>query len=279
MEPKSIGLLVHSYRADRLEEASKAIACLRANGISVFVEQWLAQEMEETLSILGAPVDAIIALGGDGTLLRAAKYAIEWDIPLLGINLGRIGFLTEVEQESLGEAIGLLATGRFEIEPRMLLDVMVEGKKPIRAINDAVISRSGYARLVSIDASISGELIGTYRADGLIVSSPTGSTGYSLSAGGPIVSPDVQCMIISPICAHSLQHRPVVVSAKETIHLHLGCDQDRSLALVVDGMEPVMLKCGTQVHIKKSDATLKLIRFDTPHFFTLVRSKLNEWTR
>ena len=279
MEPKSIGLLVHSHRADRHEKAKKAISCLHSHKINVFVEKWLADEINSDLPILAEPVDIMVALGGDGTLLRAARYAVKWDVPLLGINLGRVGFLTEVEHESLEEAIDLLAKGTFQIEERMLLDVYVNGSKPLFAINDAVISRSGHARLVSIDASVTGDLIGTYSADGLIISSPTGSTGYSLSAGGPIVSPDVECMVISPICARSLQHRPVVISARETLHLDLSCDEGLSLTLVVDGMEPIILASASKVDIRKSTSVLKLVRFDTPHFFDLVQSKLNEWTR
>jgi len=279
MEPKSVGLLVHSHREDRLEKAQKTLECLNKHGISVFVEEQLAKEMNCDLPILTEAVDVIIALGGDGTLLRAARYAIKWDIPLLGINLGRVGFLTEVEHESLEEALDRLAQGSFEIEERMLLDVIVNKEIPLFAVNDAVISRSGHARLVSVDASVSGDLIGTYMADGLIISSPTGSTGYSLSAGGPIVSPDLECMIISPICARSLQHRPVVVSGKDSVDLKITCDEGISLVLVIDGMAPIEIQSPSHVVVRKAATKLRLVRFDMPHFFDLVRGKLNEWTR
>lgn len=279
MEPKSVGLLVHSHREDRLEKAQKTIDCLNNHGIKVFVEKQLANEMNCNLPILAEAVDAIIALGGDGTLLRAARYAVKWDVPLLGINLGRVGFLTEVEHESLEDALVRLAQGSFKIEKRMLLDIAVNGGAPLFAVNDAVINRSGHARLISVDASVSGDLIGTYMADGLIVSSPTGSTGYSLSAGGPIVSPDLECMIISPICARSLQHRPVVVSGKDCVELKATCDEGISLVLVIDGMPPIEIESPSRIIIKKAAAKLKLVRFDMPHFFDLVHSKLNEWTR
>ena len=280
MRPKTAGLFVHSHREDKFEKAFKVIECLRACGIAVHVEKWLWDMLPNDTSILSAPVDMIIALGGDGTLLRAARYAIDWEVPLMGINLGRVGFLTEVEYESLEQAVQLLAKGAYELEERMLLDVCISGQRHIRALNDAVGSRVASARLISIDATVSGDVIGRYRADGLIVASPTGSTGYSLSAGGPIVSPDVECIILSPICAHSLQHRPVVVSSRETIHLSLSaCDEDRGLALIIDGMDPVMLKKSDTLDIQRAKGTLKLVRFSPPHFFSLVRNKLNEWTR
>lgn len=279
MQKKSIGLFVHSHRADRLEKTAEVIACLKGFSMEAYVEKWLSEELGGKVPVMDKPVNCVIALGGDGTLLRAAQYAISWDVPLLGINLGRVGFLTEVEHESLEEAITLLANGAYTLEERMLLDVCVNGVCRFKAVNDAVVSRNGYARLVSIDASVSGDFIGRYRADGMVVSSPTGSTGYSLSAGGPIVSPDVQCIILSPICAHSLQHRPVVVSAEKIIHLTLLGDADQSFALIIDGQEASALKLNDTVTVQKADLTLKLIRFKQARFFALVQSKLNEWTR
>lgn len=277
MRPATIGLLVHSQRKDKLEKAVEVIKYLHANGITVYGEKWLADALE--VPLLSTPVDMMIALGGDGTLLRAARYAIKWDIPLMGINLGRVGFLTEVEPDALEESMVLLAQGAFYLEERMLLSVSVNGQERICAVNDAVVSRSASVRLITINASVSGDIIGQYRADGLIVASPTGSTGYSLSAGGPIINPNVSCFILSPICAHSLQHRPVVVSSDETIRLSVTFEETHGPALTIDGMDPIMLHDGDEIDILKDDHTLKLVRFKQPCFFSLVRNKLSEWTR
>lgn len=278
MKLNTVGLLVHPHREDRFEKARSTINAFQNAGMKVCVEQWVEQTLALGLPLLSDSADLMVTLGGDGTLLRAAQHAINWNIPLLGINLGNIGFLTEVEYDSLNKMIALLNDGRFNLEERMLMDVCVNDTTHYIALNDAVISRNGYSRLVTVDASASGDEIGQYRADGIIVSSPTGSTGYSLSAGGPIVNPSVQCMIMSPICAHSLQHRPVVLSADETIRLMLTYDEDRSLALVIDGHDPVMLVNQDVITIKRAEKALMLVRFGNQKFYSLVRAKLNEWT-
>ena len=279
MHPKTVGLFVHSHREDRLDKASRTIDSLRAYGWIVYAEKWLADLPQFSLPPLLSAVDILLALGGDGTLLRAASYAIKWKVPLLGINLGRLGFLTEAEYEVIDEAIRLVYLGTYFTEKRMLLEIQINNGQKILALNDAVISRSGYTRIISIDASVSGDLIGSYRADGLIVSSPTGSTGYSLSAGGPIISPDLECIILTPICAHSLQHRPVVVKASDIIRLHLRSEEKGVAALVVDGNDPILLNSGAIIDVRKARTSLRLIRFSKLRFFSLVRNKLNEWTR
>lgn len=282
---QAIGLTLHPGNVKNVEKAIEAIDCFQSQGIRVYVEPLVNSLTSFQCPVLpedgAAPQElrAMVSLGGDGTLLRAAQYAIKWHVPLLGINLGRLGFLTEVEQSELKNAIELLAKGEYFLEERMLLSIQVDEGLPMLALNDAVVSRGGYARLITMDAFISSDLIGRYIADGIVVSSPTGSTGYSLSAGGPIVSPDVECMVISPICAHTLQHRPVVVSGKETIYLRLDCgSEDQGIQLIVDGQELASLKGQEEIKIQMADQVLQLIRFTQPHFFTLVRKKLTEWS-
>ena len=169
----------------------------------------------------------ILSLGGDGTLLRGAQYALSWDAALLGVNLGRVGFLAEGEADALPKLLDKVIRGDYETERRTVLSVQMNGQSWY-AINDVVMSRGGYARLITVTALVDGELAGHYIADGLVVATPTGSTGYSLSAGGPIISPKVDCMVLTPICAHSLQHRPTVVQGSAQIRLLLGSDAPQS---------------------------------------------------
>lgn len=281
---QAVGLTLHPGKTENAALALEALRRFKQHGILVYVEPLIKRLTQCDCPLLpdgeAAPgISAMVSLGGDGTLLRAAQYAIRWDMPLMGVNLGRVGFLTEVEQEGLNEAIALLARGDYFLEDRMLLSIRVDGGPPMLALNDAVVSRGGYARLIAMDAYISNDLIGRYIADGVVVASPTGSTGYSLSAGGPIVSPDVECMVISPICAHTLQHRPVVVSGKESVYLRLDCGREgQGIQLTVDGQEAASLFGQEEIEIQKAEKALRLIRFAQPHFFSLVRKKLTEWS-
>lgn len=221
---------------------------------------------------------AVIAVGGDGTLLTANQIAVTRGLPLLGVNFGRVGFLTEVEIEQLDAAARRLSSGEYTIEERMMLMVRYGRNKTALALNDAVISRGDSARLTAMRARIGNDLIGRYIADGVIVSSPTGSTGYSLSAGGPIVSPKVDCMVLCPICAHSLQHRPVVVSGEETISLELDSGREARMRLSVDGRVTAPLRGDETITIRRAEKAAKFIRLESKGFFGLVRQKLSEWS-
>lgn len=282
MRLKQVLLTMHPSKPLGAEVASRVIGVLLGAGVRVCVEPCMNNQIREDLPELDprtelSDCDAVISLGGDGTLLRAMQYAMKADVPLLGVNMGRVGFLTEIEQDSLEESVRKLCEGAFYIEERMLLSVCVNEGAPMLALNDAVVNRG--SRLIAMDAYISNDLIGRYVADGVIIASPTGSTGYSLSAGGPIVSPDVPCMVVSPICPHTLQHRPVVVSAKETVRLQLDGEDGQGIYLSVDGQTTVPLRGRDTVYVACAAQTGKLIRLEKPHFFTLVREKLTEWSR
>ncbi len=276
-----IGLMVHGRRQDAIAYAQKAAEWLHERGIRVFAEDDAAALIGPEVTPFSraeGKVDVIIALGGDGTLLRGGQYALRWDAALLGINLGRVGFLTEVEPESLHEALSAVISGGCETEPRPVLQVSACGHTWY-ALNDVVVSRGGYARLITIDARVDGESCGRYVADGIVVATPTGSTGYSLSAGGPIVSPKVDCMVITPICAHTLQHRPAVVHGGADIRLVLLPDDEQSASLQIDGQSRETLTAGMEVRISKDPRCIRLIRLTKGHFFQLVRDKLTEWTK
>lgn len=277
---KRIGLMVHGKREDAMDCAARVAQFMQQAGISVQAEDDAAACLLGVMPFSQAEEkpDVILSLGGDGTLLRGMQAAVKWDIPLLGINLGRVGFLAEAEPESIEDVLRSLLDGRYTLEERALLDVRMQDQRWL-ALNDVVVSRGGYARLITLEALVDGDTAGRYVADGLVVATPTGSTGYSLSAGGPVVSPHVDCMVITPICAHSLQHRPCVVPGNASIRLELKADAEQHASLQVDGQSCAAMKAGDWATISKADKSIRLIRTRPAHFFQLVRDKLTEWSR
>lgn len=273
-----IGLILHSKRDDALDCAARAVRFLNERSVQVSAEDEFASLLNVIPFSRTDGVDVLVSLGGDGTLLRAVQYAFRWEAALLGINLGRVGFLTEAEPAEIERALEAVIQGDYEVEARPILHVEAVGKH-WHALNDVVLSRGGSARLTTINAWVDGELSGRYVADGVVVATPTGSTGYSLSAGGPIISPEVECMVITPICAHTLQHRPTVVCGSADITLELLPEDVQSAALQVDGQSCMELTSGMQAHIRMDDRPVRLIRLKKQHFFQLVRDKLTEWTR
>lgn len=273
-----IGLILHSRRDDALELASRAVAFLQERQVEVCAEDEFCQMLGvQPLSEVDQ-VDVLVSMGGDGTLLRGVQFAFQLDAALLGINLGRVGFLTETEPAEIEHSLEAVISGCYEIEKRSVLHVDA-GEQHWHALNDVVLSRGGRPRLTTINAWVDDELSGRYVADGVIVATPTGSTGYSLSAGGPIVSPGVDCMVITPICAHTLQHRPTVVHGGAGIILELLPGDMQTASLQVDGQSCMELSSGMRAVIRKDERPVRLIRLKRQQFFQLVRDKLTEWTR
>lgn len=273
-----IGLILHSRREDALGYAARIVRYLTRRGISVCAEDAFAEDVGVTPFSAVDRADIIVSLGGDGTLLRGVPYALDWKAALLGINMGRVGFLTEAEPGDIEAVLEAVIAGEYELDERAVLHVESCGDH-WHALNDVVLSRGGRARLTTISAWVDGELSGRYVADGVVVATPTGSTGYSLSAGGPIISPKVDCMVITPICAHTLQHRPAVVHGGAHITMELLPDDVQTASLQVDGQSCIELKSGMQVDIRMDARPIRLIRLKEQHFFQLVRDKLTEWTR
>ena len=273
-----IGIILHAKRQDAMRYAARVAAYLRANRVEVCAEDDFAGELGVMPFSQVDRADVIVSLGGDGTLLRGVQYAFRWEAELLGINMGRVGFLTEVEPDEIEAALGAVIRGEYDVETRPVLHVEAGGQH-WHALNDVVLSRGGRPRLTTINAWVDGELSGRYVADGVVVATPTGSTGYSLSAGGPIVSPKVDCMVITPICAHTLQHRPTVVYGGANITLELLPDDVQTASLQVDGQSCLELDGGMRAEIRMDARPIRLIRLKPQHFFQLVRDKLTEWTR
>jgi NAD+ kinase len=225
---------------------------------------------------LAVAADLIVVLGGDGTLLSVARDAGRRRVPILGVNLGTLGFLTEVSADEVFAALERVLEGRARIEARMRLEVRLESggspAGPYLALNDAVISSAEMARMIHLDVRAGGLEVGPYHADGLIVSTPTGSTAYSLSAGGPILFPTMDAVVLTPICAHTLTNRPIVLPGSQRIDVTLMTDQD--VMLTIDGQVGVHLREHDTVQVEKAAARVRLLRFPRTDFFTVLRTKL-----
>lgn len=221
--------------------------------------------------------ECILVLGGDGTLIRAARELPSSDVPMLGINMGTLGYLTEVEVGDMEKSIDQLMSGDMYVEKRMLLQGDVLGQDKSLALNDIVLTRLGNVRVMQFHVYVNGELLNTYRADGVIVSTPTGSTAYNLSAGGPIVAPTASLIVITPICSHALNTSSIVLSAEDEIVLEvcLGRDGDVEEAVVsFDGEKDMIVHSGDRILIKKAEITAKLLKLSKISFLETMRKKM-----
>ncbi len=219
--------------------------------------------------------DILIIFGGDGTILRIAKECIKYNCAIFAVNFGNVGFLTEIEYGKLAEAIDCIINGKVKYEKRAFIEIEYKNKKHY-ALNEIIIHRGTETKMIHLDITINGVLVDKLRADGLIISSPTGSTAYSLSAGGPIVTPDVNAFIVTPICAHSFYSRPFVVSQNNIIELHLS-KVNTSASISVDGEEVGKMYINDNLSIKSSEYKVKFLRLDSYNFFDNIVQKLNYW--
>jgi NAD+ kinase len=230
---------------------------------------------------MAASVDLIVVFGGDGTMIAAARLVAESEVPVLGINYGTFGYLAEFRADEMDAALESVLAGSYRLDRRMMLaaEVYRDGEQSAheRVLNDVVISKSALARIIEIETWIGGQFVNLFRADGLIVSTPTGSTAYSLSAGGPIVYPSMNALVLTPICPHTLTNRPLVVSDDVEIEMVLKT-ADEEVALTLDGQIGIPLKFGNRVRVRKSRATFNLVQPDTRNYFEVLRNKLR-WGR
>ena len=277
--------------------AQAAAGCMalcreRAMEVSLFAEDaaWLEAHLPGSTQgcrIAEAPVpgetDAVFVFGGDGTVLRALDSYVGCDIPMLGVNLGRMGFLLETEPQDLAAALDRLKAGRYRIERRMMLQIEGDcGGRHVHAYatNEVSISRGLSQRMIALDAYVGDMLVDHYIADGLVLSSPTGSTAYSLSAGGPIVAPDVHCFVLNPICPHTLTSRPIVLSGKERVRLKIHMKEMREgIQLSVDGQAICGMRNMEEITVIRSPHDALLIRFgEERNYFSLLKDKLSQWS-
>lgn len=280
MDLKRAGIVSNPNKDEHLGAARFAAACLRKHGVGVMFEPDAMPEGERDAIDYGS-IDCLFVLGGDGTLLKAALKVCERDVPMLGINLGRLGFLTEIERSETDSAIERIIKGDYYIEKRLMLGCSIKtgGKElyEVNALNDIAVVKKDIARTICIELKINGVTADDMQCDGMLVSTPTGSTAYSLSAGGPVISPDLDCMLAVPICAHSLHSRALVISAQDTIEIK-PLSQNGAL-LVSDGDARREIISGETVLIKRSKHKAGFIRFKGNYFFSRLKSKFLIWDR
>jgi len=253
---------------------------LSARGIGALVLGYKGQEtVSAALEEEYSAAEAAIVLGGDGTVLFTARLFASRPIPILGVNLGTVGFMTEVLGEEWLEAFDSFHRGEAGISERLMLDIEVrrEGQVVLResALNDCVLSGASASRLVELDVELSGVFLGHYRADGLILATPTGSTAYSLSAGGPILHPETEALILTPICPHSLSNRPLVLPAQEKITVSVKQNQRIPVTLTVDGRGVFEPLPGDQIMVGRHPRKALLVKSDRRSFYEIVHAKLN----
>ena len=279
-EIKTIGLIINSYKEQIVHIGRQVIALLREQNVHVLA----MGEEADALKIPAVQAEQfcneaqiVLVIGGDGTMLRAARTVYGKEIPILGINQGYLGFLTEVEVEHLDKALEQLLSGSYQVERRMMLNAAVyrEGVciADVNALNDMVVTKGALSRIIRTELYLDNEMVERHYGDGLIFSTPTGSTGYSLSAGGPIVYPSVDVCIMAPICSHSLVSRPMIFSPDHTLTVRMESVGAPAM-LTVDGQNGVELQQGDLIHIKKAEHDTCLVVLEQRNFFAVLQGKL-----
>jgi NAD+ kinase len=279
--PKTVGLVVKRQRAEAAALAATLAAYLRGRGAEVMVEEEMAALPEVTVvdkATMVRVADLIVVLGGDGTLLGVARLAGARELHVLGVNLGGLGFLTEVSTADAVPALERVFAGDYQLDRRTTLAVRVLRDGAVVAssqvLNDAVINKSALARIIDLHTSVDGEYLCVYKADGLIVATPTGSTAYSLSAGGPLVGPGVAVILLAPICPHTLTLRPLVVADRSIVKVQLRAP-DQEVFLTLDGQEGIPLRDGDVVEIARSPHIVALVRTVARSVLGVLRDKLH----
>ncbi len=282
MQFRRVGMVWRSSKRESLKVAGELIDLLGEYGISVAASNVLAGALGRPSlaaeDALGA-CDLIMVLGGDGAILSALDWALPNDIPVLGINFGRLGFLTEIDPSSLKQDIESLLEGKYTLDTRTTMTISGLDQRDFFALNEIVVTRATPAvRVLSLEIEVNGTLVDRISGDGLIVASATGSTAYSLSAGGPIVMPGLDCFVITPICAHTMTARPVVVSSNDAVTVRVLDDRGGAHA-VLDGRKDVALSGDApQITILRSEMQARFVRLHDRNYFSLLRGKLSEWT-
>ncbi|WP_455245963.1 NAD(+)/NADH kinase [Petrachloros mirabilis] len=281
MKSKSIGILTKPKFPEVKSTLQAVVSWLRERNIDVILDTTSATLLGEKGGLqktqLASRADVLLVLGGDGTMLNAARLAGERGIPILGVNMGGLGFLTEVRLDHLYPSLERVFANEFVLDERLMLAIHIHrhGETVAQGVvlNDVVISKGTLARMIELKIEIQGHFVTNLRGDGLIISTPTGSTAYSLSAGGPIINPAVHSLILTPVCPHTLTHRPIIVPDDSEIDVTLTSKDEGAMA-TLDGQVGVALTQGDTVVIKASEFRTKLIRFPETNYFSVLREKL-----
>lgn len=288
---KRIGLVLKPHQPEALKTICELTQWLTARGIELVggpelerdrIQQATGCSVREVQSDkLAEAVDLVLVLGGDGTMIATARMIGHSDVPVLGVNFGGLGYLAEFRIEELHSALEAILAENYRLDKRVMLSVeLLRGQESItknRVLNDVVINKSALARIIEIEAYFNQQFVNSFRADGLIVSTPTGSTAYNLSAGGPVIFPSMNAIVITPICPFTLSNRPIVVPDDSDIELRLKTDKE-DVALTLDGQVGFALQVEDRVMIRKSKTTFKLIQPANRNYFDVLRDKLR-WGR
>ena len=286
-EIRRVGVLIKPHQPEALKTICLLLEWLTARGIALAATPRVERERVEAATgcvletmqadELAATADLVVVLGGDGTMIAAARLLDKREVPVIGINYGSLGYLTEASVEQLIPSLESVLEGNYKIDHRVMLTAELKrGDESLlrsRVLNDVVISKSALARIIEIETWLDGQFVNCFRADGLIVSTPTGSTAYSLSAGGPIVYPSMNAVVITPICPHTLSNRPLVVPDEAEIELVMKTPKEE-VALTLDGQVGYRLEAGDRVCINKSSLTFNLVQPLNRNYFEVLRGKL-----
>jgi len=288
---KRIGIVLKPHQPDALKIICELVVWLAKRGIKLVGGPEIEREQiehetgcaveEVSTDRLPDDVDLILVLGGDGTMIATARMLGDQEVPVLGVNYGGLGYLAEFRIEELFSALESILSGNYRLDKRVMLEIELLREKTLlthnRVLNDVVINKSALARIIEIEAHFNGQFVNSFRADGLIVSTPTGSTAYNLSAGGPVIFPSMNAVVITPICPFTLSNRPIVVPDDAEIELLLKTDQEE-VALTLDGQVGFPLKVDDRITIRKSRTMFNLIQPSNRNYFDVLRDKLR-WGR
>lgn len=278
---EKVGIIGKRNNREAVAVVKHLVHWLRERKVEVFIDQEMAAAIRGVPSWswgkISTPLDLLVVLGGDGTLLSVIRRAGEKEVPILAVNLGGLGFLTEITRDEIFPVLENVLHGQFRTHDRVALraSVVRRGKQvaAFRVLNDAVINKGALARIIYLKTTINGEYVATFRADGLILSTPTGSTAYSLSAGGPIVYPSLETIIITPICPHTLTNRPIIIPDNVAVRITLESESEE-VFLTLDGQEGFPMERGDTVEVKKAPGRVLLIESPYKGYFEVLRTKL-----
>jgi NAD+ kinase len=281
MTIRKIGIIANVEKEKARDHVLSLRDWLERRGLEVFLEKEIAEKVGDDKGMEGgtlvASVDLLVVFGGDGTILRTARFAVGFSTPIVGINLGGFGYLTEVNLNEMESALEMILKGDYKTEKRMMLDAIINGAEEAGRINtvlnDVVINRGNLSRMVELETYVDDRYLITYKADGLIVSTPTGSTAYSLSAAGPIVFPGQDAIVINPICPHTLTNRPIILPADSCVKVIL-LTKERGATMTLDGQVSFTLLSGDTLTVKKSQYATTLVSSPHRDYFEILRTKL-----
>jgi NAD+ kinase len=280
---RTIGIAAKTIAPQAVAYAAEIAADIRGRGLDVIFDDDTAAAIgNEKRSLskqeLGKQTDLLITFGGDGTLLSVARHAPE-HVPIVGVNMGTLGFLTEIRVEEFPGILERVLEGSYDVEPRVTFTVSVSGpdrdsSKRYRVLNDCAINKSAVARIIEMKVSVAGLFVSTFRGDGLIVATPTGSTAYNLSAGGPIIYPTMNAVVITPICPHMLTNRPLVLPDELDIEIALATPDSKDIFITLDGQEGFEISDRDRVCVRKSEERVLLVQSPDKNYFDVLRNKL-----